>query len=67
MCHSCMHKNGSLNFHQALQRLENASKLETLETAASGAYILCNTPLLQMKAEELLFGRSSPDIVARDI
>ena len=68
LCHSCTHKNGSFDFHQALQRLENASKLGTLETAAKVERIfLRNTPLPQRKAEELLFGRSSPDLVARDI
>ena len=52
----------------SFQRLENASKLGTLDTAAKVEHIfLRNTPLPQMKAEELLFGRSSPDIIARDI
>ena len=68
LCHSCTHGNGSFDFYGALQLLENASKLGTLETAVKVELIfLRNTPLPQMKAEELLFGTSTPDIVSRDI
>ncbi len=68
LCHSCTHVNGSFDFRGALQRLENASKLGMLATAVKMESIfLRNTPLSQVKAEELLFGTSTLDVVARDI
>lgn len=68
LCHSCTHVNGCFDFRGALQRLENASKLGMLaSTVKMERIFLRNTPLLQVKSEEILFGKSTLDVVARDI
>jgi tRNA U34 5-methylaminomethyl-2-thiouridine-forming methyltransferase MnmC len=59
---------GGYDFTGALRRLENASKLGMLETTVKMEKIsLRKTPLAQVKAEEILFGTSTLDIIAQEI
>lgn len=69
LCSSCADDvGGGYDFAAALRRLENASKLGMLETTVKMEQIfLRKTPLAQVKAEEILFGTSTLDIIAREI
>ena len=69
MCSSCADDvGGGYDFAGALRRLENASNLGMLETTVKMEQILLRkTPLTQVKPEEILFGTSTLDVIAREI
>jgi hypothetical protein len=69
LCSSCANDvGGGYDFAGALRRLENASNLGTLETTVKMEQILLRkTPLAQVNAEEIVFGKHNLDVVAREI
>ena len=69
LCSSCANDvGGGYDFAGALRRLENASNLGMLETTVKMEQILLRkTPLAQVKAEEIRFGKHKVDVAAQEI
>ena len=69
LCSSCANDvGGGYDFAGALRRLENASNLGMLETTVKMEQILLRkTPLAQVKAEEIRFGKHTVDVAAQEI
>ena len=65
---SCTHVGGVFDFGNALLRLETATRVGMLESAIQlETTLLRNTPAIQARTNELLFGTKTVDVVAHDI